>query len=553
MEQIEQLQMAGEFDEALSGLQRLYDQGGSHLAEVGPLRKHSSLTTQRYIPLRQWCQLRTRALLEQQPQLAAAIHQQADGPALAAFLSLQASHDPLEAKRVARRYSLSSSGRELGLLLADLYLERGWSLAALAEVELATPELRFCPPGEGAHDLQDEASWISLWTRTADSQGREQLLQAWKEAHGSHSRQPMDASGLLQALQRMLLAAAIQPALLDHRAFAAWATALAETLPESSQSSQLLSMIQESAQWPILKQAGPWTTFAGNDARAGQAQGKYDLSIWPNWQLSVEGFGTSSDRTNASRPRVGESDRHALPYHPLVYQGKVFVHELNRIRAYDLQTGKPWPEIEPAIPLFDSHINASSYLPLGYPMVGVPRGTLSIHEDCLYARLGSPVTGWANRDSVDSGRSSSYLVGLDLQKQGSLLRGFPLYLDAPEFLQAEFEGCPLACGDLLVVAVVERDNVGLRRSVVAFDRRTGQLVWRSAVLAAGVVDGSDRANLINHQLLTYAGGRLFYNTNLGSIVCLDPLSGETEWLVRYAPTISNSEVIPLQIASVTAI
>lgn len=166
-------------------------------------------------------------------------------------------------------------------------------------------------------------------------------------------------------------------------------------------------------------------------------------------------------------------------------------------------------------------------------MVGMPRCTVAIYDNCLYARLGSPVAAWASGQAAPDGGSLSYVVGLDLQRQGSLLRGFPLRLSQFDFAGAVPVGCPLIIGDSLFVAVVKRDNVGLRRSVAAFDRFSGELIWKSAVLASGVVEGSDGANLLSSQLLSAAGGRLFYNTNLGSIVCLDPLTGQIEWLTRY--------------------
>ena len=185
------------------------------------------------------------------------------------------------------------------------------------------------------------------------------------------------------------------------------------------------------------------------------------------------------------------------------------------------------------MPLFDSRIAPAALLPLGYPMVGAARGTLSIYEDCLYARMGTPVTGWANGEKAGDGGSIGYIVGVDLQRQGSLLKGFPLHLSQFDFGGSEPEGCPLVVGDKLYVTVAKRDNVGVRRSVAAFDRFGGQLIWKSPALATGTVEGSDRANLLSHQLLTMEGGRLFYSTNLGSIACLDPLTGQIEWLVRY--------------------
>ncbi len=85
---------------------------------------------------------------------------------------------------------------------------------------------------------------------------------------------------------------------------------------------------------------------------------------------------------------------------------------------------------------------------------------------------------------------------------------------------------------------------GLRRSVAAFDRFSGQLIWKSPILASGIVEGSDRANLLSNQLLSAVGGRLFYNTNLGSIACLDPLTGQIEWLTRYQRAGKEKQAYP---------
>jgi outer membrane protein assembly factor BamB len=141
-------------------------------------------------------------------------------------------------------------------------------------------------------------------------------------------------------------------------------------------------------------------------------------------------------------------------------------------------------------------------------------------------------------------QSHSYLVGLDLSKQGSLLAGFPLHLNEAEFPGGEFDGPPLVWGEWLLVAIAERDNVGLRRRIAAFDRFSGEIIWKSPVVAVGTVAGTDRASLISHQLLSYEGGRLFYNSNLGSISCLDPLTGATLWQVQYSSTASSQRRFP---------
>jgi hypothetical protein len=123
-----------------------------------------------------------------------------------------------------------------------------------------------------------------------------------------------------------------------------------------------------------------------------------------------------------------------------------------------------------------------------------------------------------------------------------MLRGFPIRLMPPEFEGYEFEGPPMVWGDLVLVAVSQREHVGLRRGVVAFNRESGALVWRSGVLATGSVAGTERANLISHQILSAAGGRVFYNTNLGSIACLDPLDGKIIWLTQYTRSRFNAKL-----------
>lgn len=96
----------------------------------------------------------------------------------------------------------------------------------------------------------------------------------------------------------------------------------------------------------------------------------------------------------------------------------------------------------------------------------------------------------------------------------------------------------------MFVAIAKRDNVGLRRFIAAFDRFNGQLLWKSPTLASATVEGSDRANVLAHQLLSFCGGRLYYNTNLGSVACLDPATGQIEWLVRYRRVDKDQQAYP---------
>jgi outer membrane protein assembly factor BamB len=546
MEQVQDLQRSGQAREALTNLQKLFDQSGESLIEAGGFRQVGTLKTQRYIPLREWCIAQMGSLLAAFPDEQTWYRAQVDGAAEMTFRGLQQSKEATAAKRAALRYRLSSHGERIALFLTDLYLERGWPLRALKACEqLAASELRYrLPEGEWSGTSSAGVAtlpWWYMWSATAqDSAARARLLEQWGSGRvlGIDKEAPISFADVAA---RVLLATAFDASVMPG-SMESWLREVATQLKDDERGE--LSTAMKVAGEFQSQSTQAWPTFAGAGPRVRESEGSFDLSAWPEWQHQLERYSAASDRTTASQPRVGERERGTLPYHPVVVDGRVYINEMNRIRAYDLKTGKSWPQGSPVMTLFDSHMAAATYVPLGYPLVGTPRGTLTLDNRCLYARMGSPVTGWANREMAEDGGSLSYLIGLDLGKQGSLLRGFPLRLVPPDFSGAEFEGCPLVWGDLLLVSIVERDNVGIRRSVAAFDRWSGDLRWRSPVLAAGSVEGSDSANLITHQLLTMAGGSLYYNTNLGSIVCLDPLTGQIEWLQRYQRNIELKQGYP---------
>ena len=150
-----------------------------------------------------------------------------------------------------------------------------------------------------------------------------------------------------------------------------------------------------------------------------------------------------------------------------------------------MASGQPWPNGQADPALFDSRLASSTILPLGYPLQGAPRAESVAYDGCLYARMGPAVTAWASRSRAADDSSLSFLIGLDLDSQGRLLRGFPLRLAPPEFVAAEFEGCPAVTNQLLITTVVERDQASIRWAAGRLRSLfSGQLVWRSEVLAA---------------------------------------------------------------------
>ena len=561
MEQAEELSRAGQSSEALQLLEKLFDEAEQRLVPAAEQGAAATLRTQRYLPLAAWVRQRTTALLQQDPEAAEAFDARYRSQALPALEQLQASKDLGAANRLALRYGGTQWGKQFQLLLCDLYLEQGWGVAAAQATQLLTPAARLSlpsPPAAPADPAPRPAGSLTaayVWQQLAAAQPAEVREQLW-EALFATPEATQDPGLMAQAARRMLLAAALNPRALDLEAIAPWADQLAERLP-AEHTSDLRQTLQQIPQWSPLSAAergwdsftaaaesGPtrWlSTEAPPAAAAHPPTRPLQFIDWPAWSQRLEKFAASGDRGPASQPRVAETERNLLAYYPSVQAGKVYVNELTRIMAYELGSGQPWPDARGGLPLFDSHVSAAAYLPLGQPMLGVARGVVTIAGDSLYARMGSPITGRLQSRTRPAGDSASYLIGLDLSRQGSLHRGFPLHLNAAEFENAEFEGPPVVWGDLLIVAIAQRDHGGLRRSVAAFQRHDGQLIWRSGTLAAGNVVGAERANLLAHQQLTLAGGRLYYSTHLGSIACLDPLSGATQWLVQYSTPSENLE------------
>lgn len=653
IEQAGELIQAGQIDEALRLLEKLLDEADNRLIAAAPPQMAASLKTQLYVPLAQWAARRTTTALENFPEAAAKAAARQREPAKLALAHLQETKDLRSALLAVRRFSAPALGTNFQLLLSDLYLERGWGVAASQAIAPAASGSRIrAQPESRAADGKAMASGSLaaslVWHQLTAGKSADEQERVWQgvfarrylpsppglppaalpEAGEAPATTPaaantatattplpitpssgtpssgtpstgtpstgiaaaIAAQNASQVVRRLAIAAAMNSESLDAPAVLGWAERMAQHIGGST-GQDLQSALEQIAHWRQLapplasldsfhgpelyheampseaaladsmpSDSNPSPSIEQRTAPAEASHAQVNLhaplsfATWPKWSHALERFSVTNDLTSAHGVPVAESSRATLPYYPAVHNGVVFVNGMTRIVAYDLKTGAPWPQGSGGLPLFESELSAASYLPLGYPMVGSPRGTLNIANGCLYARMGSPVTGRLVGRAASSGRSDaslSYLVGLDLSKQGSMLPGFPLHLSAADFAEdqfpaaqftaAEFDGPPLAWGDLLIVAVAQRDHVGLRRSLAAFDRITGELRWKSGVLASGSIPDTQRANLIAHQQLTLAGGRLYYNTHLGSIACLDPLNGQTQWLVQYSvPRVNSS-------------
>jgi outer membrane protein assembly factor BamB len=213
-----------------------------------------------------------------------------------------------------------------------------------------------------------------------------------------------------------------------------------------------------------------------------------------------------------------------MSYHPIVVGNLVLVAGAEKIFGYQLDTGDPaWESPDGAIfKLGDGPPRNGAR----HTQLGAPRFTLSVQENLLFARVGSPVTS----SVVESpfAPTGAVLKWFDLGAQAALVK------DAlPGDEKSAFDGVPLADGGNLYVAMRQVETGSRAQAHVAcFDVQTGKLRWRRFVCAAET-PGRSQMDEITHNLLSLDRGVLYFNTNLGAVAALSAKDGEVLWISRY--------------------
>jgi outer membrane protein assembly factor BamB len=512
-EQVEQLVNSGQLDEAIAQLERLAEQRHI-LVPAGPVQMAGTQRVQVYHPLSVWCHRQRVRILARSLELRQSYEQRWNALAAAAYKSLQLSKDPKQGRQVAARFGATQSGPGIYRLLVDIHLEREHSLAASQLLDLGFPSTSRL----NLSDLQSSAPkidlpWYRVWHAVQHDESASSIVLARWQSVASSNQAEMET-----VLSRQLHAAGIAPQWSDLLLISDWAQMLTERLPDGELKQRLSNTLSDVLSWQ-------------RQSNLTESQ-FFHLDQKPKWQSELSMIENSADTTPASRPRVGET-KYLLPYHPVIYKEQAFVHKLTNLRAFRCDDGQNWPSPRPDHALHRSDAGMSEYWPEGYPFQGFPRGQLTIEDNYLYARMGSPVTAWVQRPRNTDDSSLSYLVGLDLDKQGKMLPGFPLRLAPPLFESAELEGCPVVFEQMLITSVAQRDQTGVRRRLAAFDRFSGRNLWISEVLGSGVVAGSEQANLISNAQPVISGGLIYFCTDLGTVACVEPFEGQVQWMVSY--------------------
>jgi outer membrane protein assembly factor BamB len=225
-----------------------------------------------------------------------------------------------------------------------------------------------------------------------------------------------------------------------------------------------------------------------------------------------------------------------LSYYPAAWNRIAFCCDDTDVYAYDLsgaRGGQPaWEGNDASI----YHLPAefTQNMPGARSRAGLPRFSVTITGNRLYARLG-PMAAVSGRNRILNS-TGNFLVCLDLARQGDLV-----WIIKADELEADgahaegghwsFDGAP-AAADGKVYVTLRRSDPQLQLNVACFDAATAKLLWNRKV-CGGAEALAGEIDEIRHQLLTLAGERLFYCTNLGSIASLNARDGVINWIATY--------------------
>lgn len=295
---------------------------------------------------------------------------------------------------------------------------------------------------------------------------------------------------------------------------------------ESGQLAGILKkVVAESVKWEHSESSTSWPTFAGNSSRNAIAERSTDAGA-PVWSKPLV------EPTREDAPETGLANRSLQPSaFPVVWNGRVFTCDADRIRGYRLKDGGPaFGEIESATEaraaVLYSVPNLGKSPQPTEDVDGSPRFTLTIADGRLFARMGSPITG---RAADETRAVRSRLVCLDLERQAGKL--IWLYESRKLGDGWEFEGAPIVVGEKLFVAA-RRRTVGTELYVLCLAATTGKLNW-STRIGSAVATGNDSANHISHLLPSAQAGRLFLATKAGAVAAVETRAGRLLWVATY--------------------
>jgi outer membrane protein assembly factor BamB len=477
------------WDEAVETLRRLVDNSEGKLLPV---------SENRFVSVREYCQMQLAAL---PPEALKLYRSRVDPVARKWYEEGRADHDMRLLRKVVEQAFAGSWGDDALLALGDMALESGDYPTARWYWERIIPQQ---PPGgqsltwpgypDTNIDLADVRARLVLASILEGSTDRA------REELGQFTRLHGEAKGRLAGR-------------------------------EVNYAQALGTLLSESTSWPAPPRKFDWPTFAGSPRRNTISPQQLETGRVA-WRLPLPEVVVSS------LPHEITSDAEAvkqLSYHPLLVGDLVLVNTPREILAVHSATGKAaWSDITPAI--FRDQLDQSA-VDLFSPSntLGVPRFTLTVFGKKLFAYMGTGITSYPQGQPVSV--RPGHLVCLDLSAEGRLL-----WKIEPEEGWA-FDGSPIADSAGVYVAM-RRLDVRPQAYVACFDAQSGRLRWRQFVCSAET-PAQGKLFQVTHNLLTLAGERIYFNTNLGAVAALNVDDGRICWLTLY-PRDRRGNLLQLQ-------
>lgn len=547
LDRVDQFLADGQQDEAVEILRRVMETDGDKLLRVAEYQDDRKTPFVRYYPVRHVVQLRLAKMASTAPDALSLYRSRVDRIAERWLKQGIADRDPHQLQRIVRDYFCSSFGDDALWQLGEMALASG-DYATAREAWERTSALTRTP---GKVDARwPVAPGRPLWLAIRGAK----LDQRWPQIEAALTQPATESNWLafpdseipLADIRARLALVSIMEA---NRERAALEVELLQRLHptatgriggrEGRYVDLLASLLEQSAGWAPASQPRGWPTFAGAPSRNRVWDAELNPADKNNWQTELPAVTSDRELIGSGRPRVAEDHRGLHSYHPIVWNNLVIIPEHTQIRALRLADGAPaWSggqgdgsiyrftgdmtaETESEHPISEPHPRSRTY-------VGAARFTATVHQDKLFARMGSRLTVSAEPNAADSERQG-VIVGLDLAAQGRMLRGFPLKAEGPEW---NFEGTPVTDGVGLYVALRKYDQVNTQAHVACYDVATGELRWRRWVCSAST-PGRGARDELSHALLTLVDGAIYFNTNLGAVAKLSTDNGAIAWAVQY--------------------
>jgi outer membrane protein assembly factor BamB len=279
-----------------------------------------------------------------------------------------------------------------------------------------------------------------------------------------------------------------------------------------------------------------WPTFAGAPTRDGVAPERIDVGSF-QWRVSLAARRAEPDdrigRGGVLRAGpVVESPEPSV--HPIIVGGLVIVGGEDRVTAFRLNArsgeGDSEPSRREAVAWEQRLPGLGSASSRGLSTAGPGPQTLTASGDRVIARLGEGRSGGV----LLAIRSNAEVEGKLLWKKSAGEVALPARRQrAGDRGVAAFEGTPVADESRVYVGLTD-PGAETDLFVACIELESGQPAWVRYLGTANAEPERGRlAPGAAHRLLTLDGDRVYYQTNLGAVACLDAQTGAIRWLATY--------------------